>query len=653
MRNGQTSIEYLLLTAGVILTAVVAGQYVVTSGANVQHTTETVANAFVAPQDTIPPNTIIQCDGTSCFTKYNHDVTISFVCQDNLQGTGCKETKYRIDGGQWKSCAQPDACSDVILLGNGKHQVSFYSVDIQGNQEKEKTITIDINSLFSGKCTINAPDSVKEGETVHVTVTADTPIYDANVEIVGASNEEKTCGDLGRGDTCTVATITVTKTTTITAYATDQYGNRGICGYKKIVINHPPTVSASCSPSCKAPQVYVNASCSDPDGDSCTVYYCRYKLASGDCNVNNCTTFTKWLRTQHLHDENATYCYYFYAEDSYGARSGTIGKEVTAYLTNPYVWISCNATGGGETGFCCSGSSVTVSVSGYDADGGSVTTYYCSEKDGENKCDDTSKFQPYTTALQFTQDGNYVVYAYGVDNEGVQSSIAHKYVRVTTTPTPTCVCHRYENSGPMIHVDLYPNEKGVTSESTKCYCSNEYCDREYTYAKCNDKNIENYYGVCENGSCTPKLDSTEACPGGCQEVQGSYIGGHLHPVSGSDAICKQRTDTKIQAFTCGSDNVEGKCCCYVPQHTYDLNGVHKIYGVRAVWVTGLWFFCDSNIDIQCIQPDGSVKTVASIPTYGHVANYANLDFNGLECKAIRLRDPSCYVDGSHIIVEYK
>jgi|GEM_PF-3684611 len=163
MKRGQTSVEYLLLTAGVILTAVVAGHYVATSGVQVQKATSVEANALMTIHDTIPPTTTLMCDGTSCFTKYNHDVKISFVCQDNLQGTGCKETKYQINSGAWQTCSQPSGCKDVVTLtkpasGSATYTIKFYSIDMNGNVEVLHPSVPEAWRQRSGNCN-NQPDA--------------------------------------------------------------------------------------------------------------------------------------------------------------------------------------------------------------------------------------------------------------------------------------------------------------------------------------------------------------------------------------------------------------------------------------------------------------------------------------------------------------
>ncbi len=263
MRLGQTSIEYLLLTAGVILTAVVAGNYVVHSGVQVQHTTAVEANKIMTIHDTIPPTTTMMCNGTSCFTKYDENVKISFVCQDNLQGTGCKETHYQINGGTWNVCTQPNGCKNVATLakpaaGSKTYTVTFYSVDMNGNVEKKRTITITIGGSFSAThaCSISfSPQFPKPGDTVQVTATASAKIYDAeiSVKIGGTTVAQKTCGDMLDGQSCSISFVPSKEGQyAVTVSAKDSFGNSGVCGSASINVDGTaPAVTFKSPDPCK------------------------------------------------------------------------------------------------------------------------------------------------------------------------------------------------------------------------------------------------------------------------------------------------------------------------------------------------------------------------------------------------------------------
>ena len=241
MKRGQTSIEYLLLTAGVILTAVVTGHYIATSGAHVQHATSVEANALMTIHDTIPPTTTLMCNGTSCFTKYNHDVKISFVCQDNLQGTGCKETHYKINGGAWQTCSQPSGCKDKVTLnkpasGSTTYSIEFYSVDMNGNVENKKMVTITIGGSFSatGACAISyMPQYPKPGDSVQIDAKTSTQLKGVEITVKKGSTvvATKNCGDMGSGQTCSLAFSPSSEGAyNVNVTGKDAFGNSGTCG---------------------------------------------------------------------------------------------------------------------------------------------------------------------------------------------------------------------------------------------------------------------------------------------------------------------------------------------------------------------------------------------------------------------------------------
>lgn len=56
--------------------------------------------------------------------------------------SGVDSTYYRIDNGNWEKYIDP-----VMVKEDGKHTISFYSVDKYGNKEGEKSIEIKIDKI--------------------------------------------------------------------------------------------------------------------------------------------------------------------------------------------------------------------------------------------------------------------------------------------------------------------------------------------------------------------------------------------------------------------------------------------------------------------------------------------------------------------------
>jgi hypothetical protein len=107
--------------------------------------------------DTAAPVTTCALEGTQQGGVYTSDVTVTLTATDG--GSGVNYTKYKLDDGEWTTYSAP-----FIVTDDGAHTVLFYSVDIAGNQETEKSsaftiqhaapITITIKGGFGVSATI-------------------------------------------------------------------------------------------------------------------------------------------------------------------------------------------------------------------------------------------------------------------------------------------------------------------------------------------------------------------------------------------------------------------------------------------------------------------------------------------------------------------
>jgi hypothetical protein len=82
-----------------------------------------------AKLDKNPPATI----DNSPSDWQNADFTVSFTCADNSEGSGCKETKYRIDGSTWQTG------NSISISTEGDHLIEYSSTDNASNQESTKS----------------------------------------------------------------------------------------------------------------------------------------------------------------------------------------------------------------------------------------------------------------------------------------------------------------------------------------------------------------------------------------------------------------------------------------------------------------------------------------------------------------------------------
>jgi hypothetical protein len=87
--------------------------------------------------DTEPPVTTITLDGDLQGDVYRSDVTVTLTATDI--GSGVAYTMYKVDGGSWTTYSVP-----FVVSGNGQHTVAYYSADIAGNIETEKSATFTI-----------------------------------------------------------------------------------------------------------------------------------------------------------------------------------------------------------------------------------------------------------------------------------------------------------------------------------------------------------------------------------------------------------------------------------------------------------------------------------------------------------------------------
>ncbi len=90
------------------------------------------AGSGIAPNDMIPPTTIIELSGLQGNEGwYRSKVRVELTATDNINGSGVAETQYSLDGGQtWQNYHQPFA-----LSSEGTNTIQARSRDNAGNLE--------------------------------------------------------------------------------------------------------------------------------------------------------------------------------------------------------------------------------------------------------------------------------------------------------------------------------------------------------------------------------------------------------------------------------------------------------------------------------------------------------------------------------------
>lgn len=78
--------------------------------------------------DTTPPVTAASLSGQGGSGGYRGSAVVTLHPVDALSGV--KETRYRVDGGEWKTGTQ------FVVASDGDHAVEYYSLDLAGNAEE-------------------------------------------------------------------------------------------------------------------------------------------------------------------------------------------------------------------------------------------------------------------------------------------------------------------------------------------------------------------------------------------------------------------------------------------------------------------------------------------------------------------------------------
>lgn len=159
----------------------------------------------ITPPDNTPPTTTDNAPST----WQKADFTVALACTDNEGGSGCKETKYRIDGGAWQTG------SSVSISTDGDHLIEYYSIDNAGNQEGVKSVHAKLDKT-PPTVTITAPTTGSE-YILNGNVLANWSATDAVSGIASAT------GTVPSGSAIDTSTV---GEKTFTVVATDNAGNQ-------------------------------------------------------------------------------------------------------------------------------------------------------------------------------------------------------------------------------------------------------------------------------------------------------------------------------------------------------------------------------------------------------------------------------------------
>jgi parallel beta-helix repeat protein len=140
------------------------------------YTIEAVPDGEATMPDLIAPETTISLEGTLGNNNwYRSGTTVTLTAEDNFGGSGVKSILYSLDSGDtWNNYAEPFALSEEKI-----HQLQYYAIDNEDNQEepKEKEIKIDRTAPetivtfdeVNQELKIEGIDNLSEKTTVSVT----------------------------------------------------------------------------------------------------------------------------------------------------------------------------------------------------------------------------------------------------------------------------------------------------------------------------------------------------------------------------------------------------------------------------------------------------------------------------------------------------
>jgi len=186
--------------------------------------------------DTIPPETNIS--GVTENGLYNNNVLIILTASDNTEGSGIKETMFRVNGGQTTTYTMP-----FIVDAIGQDNVTYWSADNAGNIESPKMVNFSIISVLG---TDNIPPITniwgvaENGSYNNVTISftaTDNP---------GGSGINETVFIINGGQTTTYTVPFVVDKTgqdNVTYWSTDNAGN--IESPKMVNFTFVPSINAT------------------------------------------------------------------------------------------------------------------------------------------------------------------------------------------------------------------------------------------------------------------------------------------------------------------------------------------------------------------------------------------------------------------------
>ncbi len=128
------------------------------------------ANACV-PDTTPPVTTALLSPMPNAAGWNNTDVTVTFNSTDNAGGTGVQEIHFTLAGAPGGGSIVTGSSASVTISTEGSTIVTFFAIDNAGNQEVQKTVTVEIDRT-PPSVTCGSPDGLWHAGDVAIPCTA-------------------------------------------------------------------------------------------------------------------------------------------------------------------------------------------------------------------------------------------------------------------------------------------------------------------------------------------------------------------------------------------------------------------------------------------------------------------------------------------------
>ena len=202
---------------------------------------------------------------------------------------------------------------------------------------------------------------------------------------------------------------------------------------------------------------------------------------------------------------------------------------------------------------------------------------------------------------------------------------------------------------------------------------NIWVDKNCGSTYCLDDPIRIFFKSNRSGTAT----ITDKTPDGKSNTLGPwniiagktyYLDGKITPPTGYETLVLKVVDSNSNSATdqctfivqdCNSENcqismqppqnMEGKACCYISQHTYDLGAKYDIQELYIKWKTGWCTGCDGPTTFSVSHDLQEWRTIGTAHGIGH--QWTEITFHNLTAvRYIRISCPDTYVDDSYICV---